>query len=275
MKPYVTQWGMDPIWSSEKTKPIPLPRHFTRQKESKLNLSLDELRDGSGKPYPVVDVVGHAVEFDEERKLWYCDIDIDTGDSYYPFVRLALARFQPNSINNCHLSRVVLAEFAQLAPDRVAAVTIDGPTVINDVTAQGPAAAKKIKVMVSGIFGRNKQAMYQPGDDPLNHPGKLENARVLMATVEKKGIGGDLGWKPASAQLTNVQLKATKLVDAKMIWMAEMMLPSDAVEAMGTGTYRVLIKEYEMLQTDPDVKQQTINGVPMRSRMVYADMVEL
>jgi hypothetical protein len=43
-------------------------------------------------------VAGHAVSFDAERQLWFCDIDIDMGDAYYPFIRLALARFHPKSL---------------------------------------------------------------------------------------------------------------------------------------------------------------------------------
>jgi hypothetical protein len=55
-----------------------------------------------------------------ERQLWYADIEIDAGPSYLPFVRLALVRYQPTSLPDAHLSRVVLAEFVQLTPDRLA-----------------------------------------------------------------------------------------------------------------------------------------------------------
>ena len=37
-------------------------------------------------------------EFDQVRKLWYCDLQLDAGTSYFPFVKLALARYQPHSI---------------------------------------------------------------------------------------------------------------------------------------------------------------------------------
>ena len=40
------------------------------------------------------------------------------SSAYFPFVRLALARYQPDSMPECHLSPVVLADFTQLAPDR-------------------------------------------------------------------------------------------------------------------------------------------------------------
>ena len=53
-------------------------------------------------------------------RLWYCDLQLDAGASYFPFVRLALARYQPNSIAGEHLSRVVFPDFAQLVAERTA-----------------------------------------------------------------------------------------------------------------------------------------------------------
>ena len=40
------------------------------------------------------------------------------GKAYYPFVRLALARFHPISTGKAHLSPAVTADYMQLAPDR-------------------------------------------------------------------------------------------------------------------------------------------------------------
>ena len=66
-----------------------------------------------------VHVVGHRVQWDDARKLWYCDIELDAGwRTYMPFVRLALARYQPHAIGGMKLSRVTLAEFAQVLPRR-------------------------------------------------------------------------------------------------------------------------------------------------------------
>lgn len=145
LKPYVTQWGHDPIAftgggrAGTKLAPFPELKHFPKaitnvqqsiqqegaREEAQLpdkignfqvnNLSLAEQ---SGQ----VHVAPHAVHYDPERRLWYCDIEIDAGVSYYPFVRLALARYHPASVQNCHLSPVVMADFAQIAPDRMVTV---------------------------------------------------------------------------------------------------------------------------------------------------------
>ncbi len=71
----------------------------------------------------MVDIAPHDVHYDEVRKLWYCDIEVTWGAAYFPFVRLALARYQPVALHGAHLSNVVLADFMPLVPDRWLNVT--------------------------------------------------------------------------------------------------------------------------------------------------------
>lgn len=70
-----------------------------------------------------VQVAPHDVFYDEERQLWYSDIEINLGRAYFPFIRLALTRYQPVSVEGAHLSHIVLADFMQLVPDRWLNVT--------------------------------------------------------------------------------------------------------------------------------------------------------
>jgi hypothetical protein len=111
LRPYVSQWGMDPIWAFNATYDLPSLENFKRAVKIQQDLTLDEL-----PPDWNVAVAGHTVEYDAERCLWYGDIEMYAGPSYFPFVRLALARYQPISLDKAHLSRVVLADVAQLAP---------------------------------------------------------------------------------------------------------------------------------------------------------------
>jgi len=162
LKPYVTQWGMDPIWYSNPTSEIPVIENFKKNVANQTGLTLDEFPSDS----PVrVNVAGHAVEYDKERKLWYCDIEIDLGTSYYPFVRLALARFQPKSVPNAHLSRVVLADFAQLAPDRTASIVFDKKNL------------KEIEVAVSGPGYKSSAA------------GRMGNQLEVTVETQSPGAG--------------------------------------------------------------------------------------
>ncbi len=114
-KGLVTQWGLDPVFASAKPSASPTLAAFPLRRESADGtLSLEEL----GPTEAGFSVAGHAVEFDPVRKLWFADLEVNAGASYFPFIRLALARFQPYSIPHCHLSRVVQTDFVQLVPTR-------------------------------------------------------------------------------------------------------------------------------------------------------------
>ncbi|WP_163016008.1 peptidoglycan-binding protein [Streptomyces sp. Tu 4128] len=79
---------------------------------------------------PTVTVLGFAPQFDATGNRWFCDLDLDTGDTCLPFMRLALVRFQPNSIPGVEISPVVVTDLVRTLPDRELRVTLDEvPTV--------------------------------------------------------------------------------------------------------------------------------------------------
>jgi hypothetical protein len=131
-KPFFTQWGNDPIWKTGYLPDVPSIGDFPDAHTSAIQLTLGETQH-------VFDVAGHTVQFDRSRGLWYCDIEFYNSTSYMPFVRLALARYQPHSIEGVELSKVVLADYAQLAANRAAVISID------------PADPRKANVFVGGI----------------------------------------------------------------------------------------------------------------------------
>ena len=139
-KAYFTQWGMDPIWKTADLNYAPGTYHFPDRVAEDFNVSLEEsaARLISGQPGRV-NVAGFPVEYDPERRLWFADLNIETGDTYMPFVRLALARYQPHALVDAQISRVVLADFAQLTPDRSVLITVD------------PGAPRQLRVVVSGV----------------------------------------------------------------------------------------------------------------------------
>ena len=124
----VTQWGFDPLWESTLPDSSAEPSDFPlRVAEETVALPFD-----GGN----VTAVAHRVHWSPERLLWYCDIEISTGRSYMPFVRLALARYQPNAIGSARLSAIVLADFAQLLPRRRAVLQRTADRV--SVSLHGP-----------------------------------------------------------------------------------------------------------------------------------------
>ena len=147
LKNFVTQWGNDPIWESPFVAgAYPTPSNFPLHRSAAdpdgkwlPAFAPAEEADQPPGPFPttglehpdlrnpkaqsVVDIAAHDVHFDEVRKLWFCDIEVAWGAAYYPFIRLALARYQPVALHGAHLSNVVLADFMQLVPDRWLNVT--------------------------------------------------------------------------------------------------------------------------------------------------------
>jgi hypothetical protein len=91
-----------------------------------------------------VSVVAYPVEFDKERQMWFCDIAIDTAKMYYPFIKLALARYQPHSLRSrntdCCLSGAVMAGMMQLVPERTATLKVsnESDSVRLTITVNGP-----------------------------------------------------------------------------------------------------------------------------------------
>jgi hypothetical protein len=253
LKPYVTQWGMDPIRQSTVPKGILSIHDFTGIEKSQEDLSLDEL----GPANQTFDVVGFKPEYNKDRKLWYCDIQFDPEKiiSYYPFVRLALASYQPNSIPQAHLSRVVLTDFVQLANDRTLFIEfIDENTVYISVTGYGT------------------------GDRSSNR---------VEVTIEElpPGAHEEFGWNPIKGSKTqpNPYTLHLKPVDIKTYlwkWDAKLQLP----RLPKNTTYRLVVKEYEKYKADKEVKVFSITHVaPVEytydtqdtERLVYTDVVDL
>ncbi len=211
LKNYVTQCGMDPIWITDPppSQAVPLPEHFRKAVKIGNGLSLDEL---SNRPFVPFTAVGHQVAYDLDRNLWYCDIELDAGDSYFPFIRLALARFQPDSIPDAHLSRVVLADFAQLLPDRSASITFD------------PLDATSLQLAVTGLTYKG------PGEASIRRRCKCSRP------------AGDLAWVPVAA----VPLTAHKFGGPDTLWTGPITLPAPR----GSRPFRLLIEEFETFATE-------------------------
>jgi hypothetical protein len=153
--------------------------------------------------------------------LWFCDIEMDPGEAYFPFVRLALARFQPDSIPDAHLSRVILAEFIQLLPGRTASITFD------------PIDTASLLLAITGITF----------DAP--------DTAVMVATVQTQSLGGggDQAWIPVQG----FRMQPDQTVGADTLWTVQITLPAPR----GSRPFRILIEEFEVYQTGGDPKEQT------------------
>lgn len=223
-KELITQWGLDPLWDAGSVDPVPNTGSFEAPARTALGLTIDESPQ-------TVDVAGYEVGYDVERRLWYCDIVFGDVPAYTPFVRLALARYQPSSIPGVELSHVVLADFAQLAPDRSASLALD------------PATPTQARLVVGGFA-----------------PSGPANSTVTV-TVETRvaAIGSDLGWTPAPPEVASAtEDSPAPSQPESVLWSGTITFSSEP----RPGEFRVVVREFE--------EAATIPGTASYSRLVYA-----
>ena len=176
-------------------------------------------------------VVGHTPAFDEARGLWYCDLQIEAGSAYQPFVDLALVRYQPYSISGVHASSVVRPGFTQLVPDRTAALT---------PVARPAASAWAVSLRGPSGYNEIGQA-YLFGSPPA---AIVDASHEVVAVVQTRPAGSDdLDWRPVGAE---VRLHASGDDLADIRWHATVPRP----ELPPDNENRLVLTEYELFETD-------------------------
>jgi hypothetical protein len=124
----------------------------------------------------------------------YCDIEVSMGASYCPFIRLALARYQPISVRGAHLSNVVLADFIHLAPDRWLTVSPARDPRMRSVSVFGSSYTDS---------AGHKEAVHAPsmslhtgGTVVSLVPAAVSPTSVVDVWVERlnPALGEDFGW---------------------------------------------------------------------------------
>lgn len=214
LQPYVTQWGLDPLFDSALPKPNITAQDFPRAVQSE-TVGLVELQADADTAVPKytqpVVVVGHRVQWDDTRKLWFADIELNPGLSYMPFVRLALVRYQPQSLGFAKISRVVQAEFAQVLPRRSAEITVQGGRV--SAALHGPVPD----------HGPMRLRLAPDADGPYTNvsvvppPGAaLESGRnrvELVLQTRDPAIDSDLAWSDMSTLASSLAVPPGGKVD--------------------------------------------------------------
>jgi hypothetical protein len=212
----ITQWGLDPVRNSGGLTPLPRLQDFPDATAIASRVTIPDLG-------LAVDVAGHPVFFDSDRGLWFCDITIGASTAYMPFVRLALARFQPHSIPGAEISAVALADFVQLAPDRSAVLIVQ------------PDAPSLYKLVVSGF------AALPSATAPWRSTIDLE---IQQRTP---GLGADLGWQTASPSAALVTPVDPPPSAPAVLFSGFIEFPAPPAP----GTMRIVLRERETWEVDP------------------------
>lgn len=217
--PFVSKWGKDPVWGGAGLAKLE-PSVFQGAERIGSDVKLAE--NGA-----VCDVIGHKVEFNPDRRLWFCDVQIDPGHAYFPFVGLSVARYQPQSLAGLELSPSVHLDFAQLTPTRTLDVAPQSDKA--DITVTGPILSEGAAPppMVIGQF------------DAPDRP-----TRVFVGYLQERDAGsvGDMGWTTVGAE---VGLREVSGANTNERWIGEVPLPPASGKAR-----RIVVEEREFYVAD-------------------------
>jgi len=193
----VSRAGRDPIWPTTAVQGIPRP---------------DALAGESGPRFTSGDIVAVPYDVWFANDHWYADVEAPgiASASYSPFLRLAVARYQADSLDGLRLSEPVAAEPVQLLPDRTLTLTREAGTLTAQLAGIGPGGSAPNTVEVS----------IERADAPNAHLTRITDPGDVPGWSRIGGASGVLG---AAISLP---------------------LPDDG------STHRIVIREVEPLSTD-------------------------
>ncbi|MFT4294782.1 MAG: hypothetical protein QM582_05150 [Micropruina sp.] len=273
----VSQWGGDPFWigsAVDDREALQLTQFLAAVGWD----DYDAVAGPSGKPeqYPSAEdpgvkvwVVPYRPQYNEERRRWFVDIGFPAR--FWPFVQLALVRYQPYSVTGCHISKPVLCDYVQIPPERTASVSrtaegrvrvlVSGPAGLHDLPAGG---------------GLSPAGMMVPDRSAALLLGVGAN-RVLRAKLQTRDAGAtsDLAWR--TLDQTDLVLRGYAGSLANLVWTGELDVPEGLPFTRPTtpGTHRVRIEEWETFVGDPEDLGDRASPPTRENRLIYADEFEL
>jgi hypothetical protein len=206
---------------------------------------------GLGTAYPF------DVQYDDKRFLWYSDVLFDVGDTYFPFKRLTLARYQPHALSpDMNFSSAVDAGMYQLPPKRQVKLTYQ------------PLSGQQRNVGIT-VFGN------APSTIQLAHGSR---GNLVEVSLEERTPGGgdaseDLAWSLAGSPAQQ-PVAAGLPGQADQLWAGNVVVPTS-----GAKQYRLVIKEFELFAANARDPQgqgwlgQPAAGTGPSRRLVYADTI--
>lgn len=189
--------GRDPIWQT------PEPRR---------QLTAADLA-GGGVPATVqlpdgasVAVVGYDAVFADGR--WVADVELPgvAASSYRPFVRLVVARYQPESLPNLEISGPVTCDLVQLMPDRTLTVDTSAPgRVVVRLDGLGPEGPTTNRYAVIS------ETLDQPSGTDVSRLEGPDAPAVWRAQSVSTGRLGETVEVPRAAGRTRVRVREVEM----------------------------------------------------------------
>ncbi|MCU1574739.1 MAG: hypothetical protein JWO93_2821 [Micrococcaceae bacterium] len=194
---------------------------------------------------PRRDIACFTPRWDAGRQAWYVDLRFGTGDAYFPFVRLGLARYQPASVPGYELSPMVSTAFVQTLPDRSLTCTHGDGNVEVSLTGPAPTAAMDVTGTV------------RPGSNEV----------VAVVEVQPETYPDPLlGWSPLGGE--------TALVVQPGAGTTATYSATVQTSAAPGQRRRLVVREYESHPAD-DRSQAPASALVATRRLVHADVVLL
>ena len=286
--PWVSKVGSDPVWWAAEWAKRPMQELML---DNLLALGGFEDRREPGRPVTVgrnvqlptqngsfeVHAVGYQPQYNVERRLWYVDVALDPGHTMWTFVRLAVARYQPSSVDGCHLSMPVRCNFVQLPPERTLSVSRTD--------------ASRVRVVLSGATGTRTPEVRIAGRAMPTYTQLVAQNRLVVARLQQRNpvIDSDLGWMTVTTQ--ELPIRSSDGGRHLAVWTGELdagreielrrPLDGAGVATGRTSTWRVVVEEWERFPGDPPSPVETgpsFVGPPApvwEQRLVFADEVLL
>ncbi|QJU59297.1 hypothetical protein HL653_17395 [Sphingomonas sp. AP4-R1] len=239
IEPFVSRAGRDPIWASS-APPLTLDAsHFRASAATATGLRPQDAQAPNG-----MGIVAYPVAFDDQGRC-YCDIALDLGASYMPFVRLSLARYQPSAIPGFELSTANRTDFIQVAPDRAISL---------HAWDQGYALS---------VTGTSHASPTSPSD-----PNGARHGTTVRVSFWQRlpGTTDEAGWVPAGP---GYGATSNDTLSGDLIYNGVVTLPADHVP----GSVRIRIEEVESFLSQPPL--QSPASTQQTDRVVFVETIDL
>ena len=286
LESFVTRWGLDPLWAMEggacvgSVPPEAFRGHIcdreniVQQSKAENCFPVLDLRECEAmksfltsyeEASAKVALVLYEPKYDKASHRHYVDIQMDERYSYFPFVRLALARYQKYALPGFELSEITAHEFVQLPPTRRTRIK-----VLETNQKEG-----KVSLALT-MQGALPAVQVGATDWKLRVTARLEYLPVEAWKALKASVTGNLGMHGV-AWVPDTQVVDLQRAEKNGLWECLSPFTLDRKRI-----YSILIEEFEVgFQDDrdatPDAENTKNFGTPVKTlyRRVFSDRLLL
>jgi hypothetical protein len=200
----VSSWAFNPRKRGAPTSTWPTLDDFVNADEKLIHIPVypEGTVDDS---YPLaighVSLAAYDVEIDAERNVVCCDVQVDPGRAYFPFLRYAVGRYQPKSIEGAALSKIVTSDFVQISPTRTVslgsikdgmrAITVSGFSYVEEGASEVTSVIQVFSEAPATKTPSGETALWKAVGETFELTAKREGAEFITWSGEIPEQDGD------------------------------------------------------------------------------------